>query len=185
MGERVNQMAPQGSFLFRCFWSLCSSFPHSKMGGNPGNCPESPTWRDRSDQGCPKGQQRTTHLPQTCSHSPQSRERGPLAGDGAYFQTNPFRNEPYLPGKGIHVQDALWPLLCRMDTALLLVSNYENHLCPCFKIQQQEKWEASRNHMKSHHPDMTTGSILVCTFLRTLCFFMYIFLMEFNECNIL
>lgn len=77
MGERVNQMAPHGSFLLRCFWSLCSSLPHPEMGGNPGNHPKSPRGEGGRD---PRGGPGPP-----ASIPPQSREKDPLKGSCCLF----------------------------------------------------------------------------------------------------
>lgn len=50
VGGRVDQMAPQGSFLLRCLGSLCSLFPHPKMGGAPGHRPRNPMREERGQQ---------------------------------------------------------------------------------------------------------------------------------------
>lgn len=149
-------MAPQGSFLLRCFRIPCSSFP--RMGGNPGD----PTWKGGRDEGCPtpRGSRGPVYCHRTAPHLPQSRENGPLEGDGTQFQTN--ERKACLLVKGAPVCNTQWSLLCKMDAALFLISNYENHPCPCLKFQQYRKVKKLIQIMKSHHSDRITLNTLGC-----------------------
>lgn len=51
MGERVNQMAPHGSFLLRCFWSLCSSLHTLRWEEIQGTILRAPEEREEETQG--------------------------------------------------------------------------------------------------------------------------------------
>ena len=79
VGERVDQMAPQGSFLFKCLRGLQSLSPHPRMGGIPGHHPRNPVWKGEGAKAVPPPGAAEDHLTVTVTElfpTPHSPKKG-------------------------------------------------------------------------------------------------------------